>query len=179
MKLQRLKMKLVDKISKDLLEYLQLNSNDIVVPNFYINDYEADVLRVTNSDYLIEYEIKTTLLSFKNDFKKGISKNKWYYKYGKSDLKHKLIVEGKRCNRFFFVCPNNLIPVSEVPSYCGLIYYGNDNVYDRFSIKKNAPLIHKNKVEQEFYKKLARKLAFREIHWRWKYRMDKESIETF
>lgn len=120
---------------------------DMVIGNYYFNHFEADCLRVTDNNQLIEYEIKLSVSDFKADLKKE--------RYGK--VKHTEIKEGRHVNRFFFVCPKDLIKVTDVPKYAGLVYVTNNT----WKIVKNAPLLHKNNASESFYKTLAIKLYWR------------------
>ena len=122
-------------------------SKDIVIENYFHNYFEADCLRLTSNNQLIEYEIKISLPDFKADLKKE--------RYGK--VKHTEIKEGRHVNRFFFVCPKGLIAIEDVPKYAGLVYVTNDT----WKIVKNAPLLHNNSVSESFYKILATKLYWR------------------
>ncbi len=127
--------------------------------------WEMDLFKLTNSGYIYEYEVKISRSDFFNDFKKRI----------KGSLKHNRFKEGNcTCNRFFFVVPQNLIKVEEIPAYAGLIYFLEDR---RFHLIKNAPLIHKNKVKDNIYKQLAHSLSFREAIYRYKVRECKEKNE--
>ncbi len=131
-----------------LVRYLT-NGTDIVLPNYYYGMYEMDVFRVMNSGYVIEYEIKISRGDFFQDFKKGNG-------YGIS--KHEKVKNGNRCNRFMFVTPKGLIEKHEIPEYCGLIefHYG-------FTVIKNAPLLHNEKIQQSMYKGIARRASVREF----------------
>lgn len=100
------------------MRWAMSNSTDIVVPNYFIGTFECDLMKVTKNGVVYEYEIKTSKSDFKNDFKKS----RYSYKQGSRVTKHELIKEGKRCNRFYFVCPEGLILSTEVPKDFGLIY---------------------------------------------------------
>lgn len=114
---------------------------------------ECDVISISASDYIYEYEVKISKSDFKNDFKKP---------------KHKLMSE-RRCikntkkgmlyltpNYFYFVVPENLINKEEVPEYAGLMYI-NDNM--EFIIIKKAPLLHKEKANSDFIRFISHKLT--------------------
>jgi hypothetical protein len=58
-------------------------------------------------------------------------------------------------NKFYFACPDGLIPLGMVPEYAGLIYIGKGE-----TIVKQAPFLHKHKLEVE-------KSLFQKIYWRW------------
>lgn len=154
---------LTDKITYELLKEVS-RYNEIVIPNFYWSKgestnnaeyYECDIFKVTNSGYTIEYEIKISLEDFKHDFKK----NK-YEKY-----KHDLISSGKRTNRFFYVIPEDTIPLELIPEYCGVIIFTKS---ERFITARNAKLLYKDKIDIKEYKKICKKMAFREINLRFK-----------
>ena len=125
---------------------------------------ECDVLSISKADYIYEYEIKISKSDFKADFKKP---------------KHKLITEKKFVNEtakwpyyssnyFYFVTPENLISIEEIPEYAGLIYMkiGNKDAIIYETIKK-APLLHKTKASDEFIRQLAHqlmcKLVFKKV----------------
>jgi hypothetical protein len=144
------RMKLADQIMRQLTSTIRSNAYDIIIPNFYFKWHEIDLFRVLKSGYTEEYEIKISRSDYKVDFNKGTSKM----------LKHDEIKQGKRTNRFYFVVPENMVSVNEVPSYAGLMYFKDGHIW----ISKAAPLIHKRKVEM--HKELAQRLSFREQVYR-------------
>ena len=114
---------------------------------------ECDVISISKSDYIYEYEVKISRSDFKADFKKP---------------KHNLITEKKFIketkketfylvpNYFYFVVPENLITVEEIPEYAGLMYVNEKGGYD---IIKKAPIIHKTKASNEFIRALCHQLT--------------------
>lgn len=170
-------MKLSDEISTKLINWCRGTGYEIVIPNYYVGAYEMDVFRLMPSGLVIEYEIKVSRSDLKADLKKGYTtgwnENKVHH------LKHEEMKAGKRkCNRFFFVVPKDLIKENECPNHCGLIYYDSGS----FDVIKNAPYLHKEKVKIEEYKTISTGLAFREQRLRsnmnfYKWKMEeKESI---
>lgn len=113
-------------IQNRLLHFVQ-GGYDIILPNFYYGSNECDVFRLTESGFVIEYEIKVSRSDFFADFKKK--------------AKHENLKSPKEnCpNRFFYVTPEDLIKKEEVPSYAGLIYC---NKYHAVTVK-NAKLLHR------------------------------------
>lgn len=173
-------MKLSDKIISKLLTWID-RSTDIIVPNYYIGRWEYDVFRLTDSGIVYEYEIKISKSDFKNEFKKSFenikrengqlvlldetnhSEKGLKKRYVTESIsKHDEILKGKRCNRFFFVVPENLIQTSEIPDHCGLIYFSDRS----FRVVKNAKMIHKQRVNPDIYQQIAKKLSFREKNLR-------------
>lgn len=136
-----------NEIQKALLILVKC-AGEVVLPNYYYGQYECDVFRITQSDYTIEYEIKISRSDYLADFKKD---------GGKKHLSLKVGDEFKAPNRFFFVVPEGLITVDELPSYAGLIYYyGKNNI----SIVKAGKLIHKKKFIN--YRMIARSFGRRD-----------------
>lgn len=116
----------------------------------YRYNWESDVWIQRKSKHAIEFEVKNSYADFVKDF-------------NKID-KHEILSTGKlkgkeiqfRPNRFYYVCPENIIPVDKVPEYAGLIYVKEG--YDPIIIKE-ARLLHREKLEYE--KKLCKKYYFR------------------
>lgn len=111
---------------------------------------ECDVISISKADFIYEYEIKISKADFKADFKK---------------LKHKLMIERKAVNEkknfyyipnyFYFVVPENLISIDDIPEYAGLMYLIND----KFVQIKKAPLLHKTKASVSFIRQLSHNLS--------------------
>jgi hypothetical protein len=110
---------------------------------------ECDVISISKSNYIYEYEIKISRSDFFADFKK---------------IKHIPMLEGKSIkkdiylspNYFYFVTPTNLINIEEIPKYAGLIYM--DEMLQFKTIKK-APLIHNEKANDKFIRKISHNLT--------------------
>ena len=122
---------------------------------------ECDVISVSKSDYIYEYEIKTSRADFKKDF----IKEKHTHMINESSTK---VVRGQTIyllpNYFTFVVPFGLVSQEEVPEYAGLMYMNEDS---SFVIVKKPKLLHKVKANEEFIRKLAHnltcKLVFKKI----------------
>lgn len=103
---------------------------------YLLSDWECDVLSLNKSGYLIEFEVKISRPDFLVDAKKRKFN---FYNNGT----HRLMP-----NRFYYVCPEDLISVDEIPSIAGLMYYNEHGL----SVVKNAPLLHKLKHDPETIK---------------------------
>lgn len=122
---------------------------------------ECDVISVSKSDYIYEYEIKTSRADFKKDF----IKEKHTHMINESSTK---VVRGQTIyllpNYFTFVVPFGLVSEEEVPEYAGLMYMNEDS---SFVVVKKPKLLHKVKANEEFIRKLAHnltcKLVFKKI----------------
>ena len=151
-------------IEASLIMDLYLKGHSPITSHFSGQRFEeCDVLSVTKSDYICEYEIKISKSDFKADFKK---------------TKHNLINEkvftetmstvkaGNRYfelpnpyyapNYFYFVVTENLVSLDEIPKYAGLMYIIENGT---FSIIKKAPLLHKTKATTEFIRNVAHQLS--------------------
>lgn len=114
---------------------------------------ECDIISVSKSDYIYEYEIKISRSDFKKDFIKEkhnhILNEKFTY-----TIKGELLF--RICNYFNYVVPRDLISIDEVPEYAGLIYINDDFT---FEIVKKPKLIHKTKATPGFIRQLAHNLS--------------------
>lgn len=115
---------------------------------------ECDVISISKSDFIYEYEIKISRSDYKKDFTKE---------------KHSLITNEKFTNvtsdgevwyllpnYFNYVVPRNLITIDEVPNYAGLIYINDDLTFD---IIKKPSLLHKVKANNKLIRKLSHNLT--------------------
>ena len=93
---------------------------------------EADVMSMTKTGYVWEFEVKVSLSDFRADFKKK--------------MKHDYLSRGHAytVNYFVYACPKGLIPLSRVPSYAGLYYITPDGI----EVVKKPPLLHKSKHDK-------------------------------
>lgn len=136
-------------ITVHLLRNLHRQNASIVIPNYYIGGYECDIMEVTKSGQVYEFEIKTSINDFNVDFKKG---RKW-----------ESILNGTRVNRFYFVVPENLISVDMLPEKIGLIYakkYDGDKwIY--FRVVKEAKTITRNSLLKKEMIQLAINLSMK------------------
>ena len=113
---------------------------------------ECDVISVSKSDYIYEYEIKISKSDFKRDF---IKEKHTYMLNEKSTFKRKGEIFYRTTNYFYFVTPSDLVSIDDVPDYAGLIYFNGDS----FEIVKKPKLLHDTKASTEFIKKLAHNLS--------------------
>ena len=122
---------------------------------------ECDVISISKSDYIYEYEIKISRSDFKADF----NKKKHKLMLERDCTKDRIIKENnimitdtwyQTPNYFNFVVPNGLVSIDEIPEYSGLIYVDN---MGKFEIIKKAPLIHKIKASHSFIRHLSHNLT--------------------
>lgn len=122
----------------------------LIVPNVTLFGWESDLVSVTVKDMLCEYEIKCSRADFRKDLKK---------------IRHRILEERlvNECERgpayLFYVMPRDLVSVSEIPKYAGLIYS-----HPVFQVMRNAPRLHGNKITDHYRRWLERSITLR--YWK-------------
>lgn len=119
----------------------------IAVANTYLHAWEADLISVTKAGYVHEFEVKIS----KQDFKKDAQKTK----------KHVALTEQTNNSvpsHFWYVCPDGLIDVDDVPNHAGLIYIKK---YNRPHVVKKAPRLSKMPINQKQSDKMMMASAWR------------------
>ena len=130
-------------IQQILKNYISDNKNvKYLFENLFLYDWESDFVYITKSDIVFEFEIKTSKADFKNDFKNKQNKHLL--------LEDKNIEPKKKPNYFYYVVPENLISVEDIPEYAGLVYV--INYYPFLEFVKKAPKLHNNKCDADFLK---------------------------
>ena len=141
-------------IESALVMYLYEKSHSPITTRFTgMGLQECDVISVSKSDYIYEYEIKISRQDFKKDFIKEkhshILNEKFTY-IRKGDQLFRV------CNYFNYVGPKDLVSIDEVPTYAGLIYINDDF---SFEVVKKPILLHKTKATTGFIRQLAHNLS--------------------
>lgn len=136
---------------------------DLLIPNVQLSTWEADLVRLTSSMFIHEYEIKISRSDFRADF----TSKRWTKRTRHQVLSGEMLSRETVPNRFWYVAPFGLIRVEELPTYAGLIEIGEGAWNKRYCVKvtKAAPVIHKQKHE-DVTLKLLRVLGWRYWHWR-------------
>ncbi|MCK5610094.1 hypothetical protein KAR91_49935 [Candidatus Pacearchaeota archaeon] len=135
---------------------------DLVIANHYpLHWFECDFLRITNANYMYEYEIKLS----RSDFHADKRKESCFRIDGKTEYinKHNQLKNGSVLgpSRFFFVVPTDMIKVDEVPEFAGLVYASQANGRVNLMVVKQAPILHKTKWDKVKIKKLAKSYQWR------------------
>jgi hypothetical protein len=139
--------------------YLLNKKYNVVVYEFSGRGIQsADIFGITVAGYAYEYEIKTSKRDFKADFRKRYKHN--ILKEAESQKEYISIP-----NYFYYVVPENLIELSEIPEYAGLIYvkYSDNYMGYYVDIKKNAPKLHDRKASEKLYKSILRNLSCKQV----------------
>lgn len=144
-----------------LLHRIFSNYLIVAIPNFFIGTYECDLYTVNVNHFSTEYEIKKTVADFKRDFNKNNHCFNWEEKRRNTETKHELIESGKRTNRFYYVVPETILGLIEIPKYAGLITFDPNNNWSYFETIKKAPRLHPNPIDQDDITKIVKKLNYR------------------
>lgn len=112
------------------------------------SDWEHDVISLSESGMLYEFEIKISRSDF---LKEKYKERKW--------TTYQAPIHKKTPNYFFYVCAENLIKVDEIPAFAGLIYV----IGDKLVVQKKF-CIHKTKHDKlKLLEKVSRLTAEREF----------------
>jgi len=130
-------------------------SSKLSIPNYTpLGWWECDFFHVTKAGYAVEHEIKISRSDYFADSKKS-NRVKGYGGNAIYENKHTLLTLGDQRGpkQFYFVVPQDLIAIDEVPEFAGLkyvsMYRRGDAEQLSVSIIKKAPILHKDKVNQE------------------------------
>lgn len=141
---------------------------------FLFGKSEHDVLELSQSWRLTEYEVKVSKSDFKNDFKK---KKMWKFdclleedprtaSWRKRNMK---LLYSVLPHHFYYVCSPWLININEIPKWAWLIYVSVDklnNTLYNIEIIKKAPLLHTYEHDTlRIKEKFLRVLGERSIYW--------------
>lgn len=145
-------------IQRILHRRYDLGASVACLPNTYMvmDKFEADMLVLMKSGYVIEFEIKSTRADFLSEFRNKPDKHE-ILAGGELLFKHATRgqVEYKPThlpNRYVFVTPKGMVDSSEIPDYAGLLEF--DYNFPREVMVKKAPLLHTNKASAELLTKL-------------------------
>lgn len=145
---------------------------EIQLPNcYYQHDSEADLFAIRKSGFCDEFEVKISRSDFLADAKKvvqyrqPVSGEYGYLKERAPYNKPKLdaLSSGElKINYFWYVVPEGLITIEEVPTFAGLIQICVGLKGKKYLETLQTPKrLHKNKLSDEFKYKTAKKAVFR------------------
>jgi len=134
------------------------------LPHFFVNLYalyegednksrnELDFLYIDKYGYTTEKELKTGTQDLYID------------EFNLKKEKHRLLAAGdESCpNRFYIVCPPDIMRDEELPPYCGIIHVITDKYGDhKLKTIRKAPLIHDKKKykPEDFFQKVYYQLS--------------------
>lgn len=135
------------------------------IQNVYLFNWESDFFIQKENGYCYEFEIKISRQDFRNDSKKVDKHHTLINGYWVNTSRRFLKVDGvyqrdennrmvytsepenvhcKRPNKFYYVVPNGMISLKEVPAYAGLIYISESGSMTKI---KEAPFLHREKLQ--------------------------------
>jgi hypothetical protein len=136
---------------------MEWTAAEVAIPNItQIYRWEADLIAVTKAWYTHEYEVKISLADFKADRKKRRKHAELagVYKRGQG-------VRTTTPNYFWYVTNGFDLDCEQIPPYAGWLRVTNDSSVIRFELKKDAPLLHKEKLSDKARSRLARWLSYK------------------
>lgn len=139
-------------IQNALFCFCAIRRHEIIIPNSRLFGWESDLISVTGSGLIHEFEIKITRADFKADAKK--SKMRYFNGDDPPDRHRYLFGRPKselRPNYFHYVTPPDLIADLDRPGFAGMIeaqYCPPDPrlYHGTVSIVADAPRLHKDKI---------------------------------
>lgn len=148
---------------------------ELMLPNVFIqHDSEADFFAVRKSGLCDEFEIKVSRSDFLADKKKFVRYRDLelheYEGYSWKDrgnhpstkLKHQALIDGDLCiNYFWYVVPEGIATVEEIPVFAGLMII---NANGQLRVKKRPVKLHREKLSIEERYRVARKSTHR--YWK-------------
>lgn len=140
--------------------------HSFIVPNFCGYGHEADLISVTRTNYVHEYEIKISKADFRDELRQAAMDDLGYrssHKWRKHNaMKHPASTRRRKPNYFTFVAPPDVIDYDDVPEYAGLIYYlHNERGRACLETIKRPPLLHKDTMPPDLVRRIAISLEYR------------------
>ncbi len=150
---------------QNILYKSYLSSNNLLIaPCSFVFGWEADLVIITKALLSHEFEIKLSRQDFLKDKKKEKHEHIQKYITGIRQYKRNYFNLEIDCrtlkpaNYFWYVCPENMIKVEELPEYAGLI-----ELLDKgwINTKKKAPRLHGDKLDNKEIMQICRNMAYR------------------
>ena len=148
-------------------EYCIIKRHELSVPNITTvhGFWESDLLSMTKSYMLHEFEIKTTRSDWLKEKKaiEGLSDSRC--KIRRCDALYKQLNEdtdlGIAPNYFWLCGPINVFLEGEIPDYAGFIEIYEFRRKSRIRVIKTAPKLHKGKASDKIMFSMMRSLNFK------------------
>lgn len=128
-----------------LFNYLSNKRHKLIVPNTKLFYWESDLISVTNSNLIYEYEIKISRQDFLVDKRK-----KKFNIVGSNTI--------YQPNYFYYVITGKFLKPKDLNQFSGLLY-----INKKFSVKtiRKPVILHRNKLTLKSREYLERGLMFR------------------
>lgn len=126
----------------------------IAVPNIFFFEWESDLLTITKSNRIWEFEIKTSKSDFRADSKKE----------GKHSELHRMQDLSAIPNRFYYVCPDDIgVTVDDLPDYAGLIHIKRYGMNKYLKTVLKAPELHREEIDPNTWETIAKKQFYKTL----------------
>lgn len=138
-------------IQRLIYHHTDISSNRLHVPNIFMYGWESDFLLVRTSGYVVEFEVKCSVIDFKKDFqKKTFSWNKEIDKIPKHDA----LIKGDGPNYFYYVMPIEVYEKVKhtMPKWCGVLTVREG--VKKLELKQEAEFLHKSKITDDQSRKI-------------------------
>lgn len=148
---------------------------NFVLPNYTPSKWwECDVFELTEAGFFREYEIKLSLSDFKADAKKSDIFRTGSYPNRQETRRVKHQQMGQPCGprQFWYVVPEGLLTVDQVPEWAGLIAIHDarptHNLYWRYTerLLKKAPILHQHGCDPKI-RAHAESVCYYRLHNEW------------
>jgi hypothetical protein len=123
-----------------------------ITPNVHLFGWESDLVGLTGSGYVVEYEIKIS----RSDYRRDQEKKRHRMLLSHTSTAGANMRTAKFPCRFFYACPPGLIAEDTLPRYAGLVYVTPSGI-DR---QTNAPRLTKTKARKSQRTTLAKSLMW-------------------
>lgn len=153
-----------NQVEISLMHWCDIRRNVVVDRIKHINGlfaFEADMLMVRPSGYMIGFEIKVSKADFNADKKKSHFNNPVRY---------------EKFRHYYYVVADNIVDhaLNNIPEFCGLMSVGSDG---RLHVVKQPPIISDYKLTTEQQFAVARLGAMRILGYKIKDRDNKSAIK--
>lgn len=159
-------MTITEKITNCVARHLLHTNSELVAKNIHYikgsdgGSLEADVLRITKSGYIQEYEVKVSRKDFFKDKEKKIMF------HPKTYTKHEALVSNLLpINQFYFVMTRELAEElkNDIPPFAGVVNMIKDldKYHYYFNIFKKAPKLGRPKADLQFKYDIAKKFYYK------------------
>jgi len=104
------------KVQRAMFSPLAERGYSYITPNVHLYGWESDVIALTGSGYVVEYEIKLSRGDFARD------QHKARHQALRARVGKETERSGKVPSRFFYATPPGLVSEEDLPQYAGLTY---------------------------------------------------------
>lgn len=148
-------------------EYCIKKRHELSVPNITTchDFWEADLLSLTKTYFLHEFEIKTTRSDWAKEKRLIENQSDEGCKFRRATVllnQHNRNDDCGNSPNYFWLCaPSGVIKEDEIPEYAGLIEVYEFRKKQRIMVKKNAPRLHNGKASDKVMFSMMRSLNFK------------------